>query len=134
MGSTGRIVTAKRLDPRMRDANASAMIPTQDHVIMLCTAPNEEVATKLARGLVAQRLAACVNIVGSVRSFYIWKDETNEEDEIQLVVKTNRDRIDAVSRFLEANHPYEVPEIIVVPMVQGHPRYLAWVDEQTRPR
>lgn len=109
------------------------MVPTQEHVIVLCTAPSEEVATKLARGLVAQRLAACVNLVGNVRSVYVWKEETHEETEIQMVIKTNRDRIDAIGRHLTAHHPYEVPEIIVLPLLQGDPRYLAWVDEQTRP-
>lgn len=109
------------------------MVPTQEHVVVLCTAPSDEVALSLARSLVAKRLAACVNLVTHVRSVYVWKGETHEESEVQLVIKTNRDRIDAIARHLETNHPYSVPEIVVIPMVQGHPPYLAWIDEQTRP-
>ncbi len=109
------------------------MVPTHDHLVVLCTAPSLEVARKLARGLVRERLAACVNLVPNVLSVYEWKDELHEDEEVQMVIKTHRDRIDAIGRHLAAHHPYEVPEILALAVTQGDAPYLAWLDERTRP-
>jgi len=109
------------------------MIPTHDAVVVLCTVPDDETATALARGLVERRLAACVARHGPIRSTYVWKEELKEDSEIQLVIKTHRDRLDALGRFVAEHHPYKVPELLALPAVAGSVSYLAFVDDATRP-
>ncbi len=101
-------------------------------ILVLCTAPDAEVAARLARGLVDAKLAACVNLVPGLRSFYVWQGEVHDEPEVQLLVKTRRDRFEALSAWILEHHPYEVPEIIALPIEAGSERYLGWLDEQTR--
>ena len=108
------------------------MVRTDEAVVVLCTAPDDEVASKLARGLVEAKLAACVSRIPALRSTYVWNDEIVEDTEVQLVIKTHRDRLDALERFVSENHPYEVPELIALPVVAGGARYLAFVSEATR--
>lgn len=100
-------------------------------LLILCTAPNDEVAATLARGIVEAKLAACVSIVPSVRSIYVWKGELEDESEVQLLIKTRRARYEALERWILENHPYDVPEIIALPIERGSKRYLAWLEEQT---
>lgn len=109
------------------------MHPTNDAVVVLCTVPDEATAVRVSRGLVESRLAACVLRTGAARSVYVWKGELCDESEIQLVIKTHRDRLDELGRFVAANHPYETPELIALPAVAGSAGYLAFVDEGTRP-
>ncbi|HEY8427476.1 MAG TPA: divalent-cation tolerance protein CutA [Sandaracinaceae bacterium] len=101
-------------------------------ILVLCTAPDAEVGAKLARGLVEARLAACVNVVPGLRSFYVWKGEVHDEPEVQLLVKTRRSRFDALSAWIAEHHPYEVPEIVALPIEAGAKSYLDWLEEQTR--
>jgi periplasmic divalent cation tolerance protein len=108
------------------------MLPTHEHVIVLCTAPDDAVASRLARGLVESRLAACVNRFAAMRSTYVWEGETKDEDEVQLVIKTHRDRLDAIGHYIAEHHPYAVPELIAVPLIAGSVGYLAYIDESTR--
>ena len=100
-------------------------------LVVLCTAPSAEIATTLARGLVSEGLAACVNVVPTVRSFYRWEGELQEEEETQLIIKTHRDRFEALEVWLREHHPYDVPEIIALPIVSGSPPYLEWLRGQT---
>lgn len=100
-------------------------------LVILCTAPNEEVAAELARGLVDAKLAACVNVIGGLRSFYRWKGEVHDEREVQLVIKTRRARYEALEAWLGEHHPYEVPEILAMPVDRGSRPYLDWVQQQT---
>lgn len=100
-------------------------------LVILCTAPSEEVAAELARGLVEAKLAACVNVIGGLRSFYTWKGEVHDEREVQLVIKTRRARYDALEAWLGEHHPYEVPEILALPVERGSRLYLDWVEQQT---
>ncbi|MBX3271555.1 MAG: divalent-cation tolerance protein CutA [Sandaracinaceae bacterium] len=100
-------------------------------LVVLCTAPDGEVAARLARGLVEARLAACVNVIGGLRSFYSWKGELHDEPEVQLLVKTRRARFDEVVAWLGAHHPYEVPEILALEVAAGGARYLDWIRAQT---
>lgn len=92
-----------------------------------------ESAESLARAIVDARLAACVNIVGGVRSVYRWQDAVQADDEALLLVKTADDRFEALKRFVLAHHPYELPEIIAVKLSAAHTPYLAWVLENSRP-
>jgi periplasmic divalent cation tolerance protein len=87
----------------------------------------------LAKGLLEKNLVACVNIM-PVRSLYWWKGESCDDKEHLLIIKTRRELADTVIRALKAHHPYEVPEIIVLPVTAGYPPYLDWIrGETTRP-
>lgn len=99
--------------------------------VVLCTAPNDEVAERLARGIVEARLAACVNILPGIRSVYRWKGEIAVDAEVQLVIKTTRWRFDALASHLRAEHPYELPEIVALRAEDGNPAYLEWVARET---
>jgi periplasmic divalent cation tolerance protein len=101
-------------------------------VVVLCTVAGEDEAARLAAAVVERRLAACVNIVRGVRSIYAWKSKLEDDEEQMLVLKTRRDRVEALRRELVARHPYEVPEFLVIPVESGHGAYLAWLDAQVR--
>ncbi len=102
-------------------------------LVVLCTAPSSDEAARLARGLVEARLCACVNLVSPIRSVYRWKGEVHDEAEHLLLIKTARDRFDAVRAWILANHPYEVPEVLALPVVDGSSAYLGWLFDETRP-
>lgn len=100
-------------------------------LLILTTLPDRDTARQLARQLVEARLAACVNILSPCASVYRWQAALQEEDEIPLLIKTSAERYQAVETFLREHHPYELPEIIALPIVQGLPGYLEWVGAQT---
>lgn len=100
-----------------------------EHILVMTTVGNEEHAADLARALVERRVAACVNIVSSVRSLYRWKGKIEDESELLLLMKTRADRYTALEKALQELHPYEVPELIAVPIESGSTAYLSWVDE-----
>lgn len=101
-----------------------------DCILVLTTVPDAE-AEALARTLVDERLAACVNIHAPMTSIYRWKGQIERDAERQIVIKTTRARFEALERRLRTLHSYEVPELLVVPVVAGSEAYLAWVREQT---
>jgi periplasmic divalent cation tolerance protein len=103
-------------------------------VLVLTTAPDEERAEALARTLVDERLAACVNVHGSMTSFYRWKGTVQREAERQLIIKTTRDRLPALEERLKAIHPYELPELLVLPVEEGSDAYSAWVSREVAQR
>lgn len=96
-------------------------------MVVLSTVPDDERGATLARALVDEELAACVNLVPGVRSIYRWDGAVADDREQLAVIKTRRDRVEALIARLVALHPYEVPEAVVVPVDGGHPPYLAWV-------
>jgi periplasmic divalent cation tolerance protein len=96
--------------------------------VALSTAPSAEVAAEIASALVKEGLAACVNIVPAVRSIYQWEGKLCDESEVLCVMKTRSDRVEALRARLVALHPYQVPELIVLPVTAGHEPYLAWVE------
>jgi Uncharacterized protein involved in tolerance to divalent cations len=83
----------------------------------------------LAKLLVEKKLAACVNVVKGLRSFYWWKGKIEEDDEELLIIKTSRETYGELEKQIRENHPYTVPEIIALPIILGNPDYLAWIDE-----
>jgi periplasmic divalent cation tolerance protein len=104
-----------------------------DHVVALSTVGTPEDAERIARALVERRLAACVNVLPNVASVYRWKGEVSRDQELLLVIKTRRDRLEALRQALVGMHPYEVPELVAVPVEQGHEPYLSWIDESVKP-
>lgn len=100
-------------------------------IVILSTAPDEETAARIARALVEERLAACVNRVSPLRSVYRWKGGVVEEAETLLLVKTRADLYDRVEARLRELHPYEVPEVLAFPVSRGWRDYLAWVAEES---
>jgi len=105
--------------------------PETELLVVLCTVPDEETADRLARGLVQARLAACVNAIPGVKSYYRWKGKIAVDPEIQLLIKTQRARFDELAAWIGTHHPYEVPEIVALPADQVSESYLRWALEET---
>ena len=101
--------------------------------LVLCTCPDAETAEKLAQTLVEERLAACVNVCPPMRSVYRWQGKVESATEQMLVAKTRVADYAAVQRRVSELHPYELPEIIAVPITNGLPGYLAWLEDPDRP-
>jgi periplasmic divalent cation tolerance protein len=101
-------------------------------LLVFTNLPDRASADKLAELLVAQRLAACVNILAPCRSVYRWKDVVHAEEEHPMLIKTTAEQYPALEAAIRANHPYELPEIIAVPVERGLPEYLGWVAQETR--
>ena len=97
------------------------------HCIVLTSCPNADTAGAIADALVEQGYAACVNIVGGLRSIYMWKGARESTEEYLLIIKTTQSAYPALEQAIVALHPYELPEIIAVPMAAGLPGYLDWI-------
>ena len=102
------------------------------HIIVYITVPSREVGEGLARMLVGERLAACVNIVPGMTSIYSWEGEVEEDEELLLMVKTKSTLFERLSEAVQKAHPYEVPEVIGVPIVAGSKAYLDWIKAETK--
>jgi periplasmic divalent cation tolerance protein len=99
------------------------------HAVVLSTAGSEDEASRIASDLVERRLAACVNVVPGVRSVYRWRGAIHADAEWLLIVKTRRDRFEAVRDAIRAIHSYEQPEIVLLDIADGDGGYLRWIDE-----
>ena len=104
-----------------------------DKIVALSTCSSAEEAEKVARRLVEKRLAACVNLLPGVRSFFRWNGVVEDSPEHLLVIKTSRQRFPRLRAELEKVHSYEVPELIALPVVEGAPNYLNWLEEVLAP-
>ena len=102
-----------------------------EYVVVLTTLSAEADAEAFAEALVGPRLAACVNILPPMQSVYRWDDGVERAPERQIVIKTSRDRLGALWERVRALHSYDVPEFIVIPIVDGHAAYLRWIGEST---
>ncbi len=106
----------------------------KDKVLVAMTScPSLEVADRIAQTLVSERLAACVNRVPGVISTYIWQGQVQTDTEVLLVIKTTESRFDALKARLATLHPYELPELIAIPVCAGSERYLDWVRQTVTP-
>jgi periplasmic divalent cation tolerance protein len=102
------------------------------HVLILTTLPADADAAAFARTLIEGRLAACVNLLPVMESVYRWQGAVERERERQIVMKTSKDRTAALWQRVRELHPYDVPEFIVLPIVDGNEAYLRWIGESTR--
>jgi len=102
-----------------------------DEIIVFITASSEEEAAKIARALVEARLAGCVNIIKNIRSIYSWQGKIEDGSEVLMIVKTQKSLFDSLTKKVEELHSYTVPEIIVLPIVEGSKDYLKWLREVT---
>jgi periplasmic divalent cation tolerance protein len=105
-------------------------LQTEDIAVFI-TAPNEDLAVKIARSLVEARLAACANIIKGVRSIYMWQGKAEDTEEVFMIVKTRRELFDKLKSKVKELHSYEVPEIIALPITAGSDDYLKWLREST---
>lgn len=100
-------------------------------LICFCNCPDQTSAKIIAKALVEEHLAACVNMVGGINSFYCWQEKLCEEAETLLIIKTRATMFETMKARLLELHPYQVPEIIGVPIAHGHAPYLAWIEQNT---
>ena len=101
-------------------------------LLVLTNLPDRAAAERLADMLVAKNLAACVNLLAPCRSVYRWKGALQHDEEHPMLIKTTAERYGALEQALRAGHPYELPEIIAVPVERGLPAYLDWVAAETK--
>ncbi|MBW1979631.1 MAG: divalent-cation tolerance protein CutA [Deltaproteobacteria bacterium] len=101
-----------------------------NHIVVFVTTPAQQ-APGIARTLVEERLVACVNITPEIRSIYWWQGEIEDDSEVLCMMKTRQELFAALQRRIKAIHPYEVPEIIALPIVAGSQPYLDWIDQNT---
>lgn len=104
-----------------------------DPVLVYSTFPSREAAEAAGAIAVAERLAACVNILPGVSSIYRWQGAVERADEVLMIAKTRGTAAAALVERLRQNHPYEVPDIVVLPIIAGEPAYLAWLAAETEP-
>jgi periplasmic divalent cation tolerance protein len=118
----------------MPEADASdAQAGASDVQVALISAPDPDCAAAIARALVEERLAACVNVIPGVRSIYRYEGTLHDEAETLLIVKTRAARAPALEARVRALHPYELPEVLRLDVAGGSPAYLAWVVAETSP-
>jgi len=100
-------------------------------LLVLTNVPDRSVAEKLARLLVESRAAACVNILAACDSIYRWQGKVERAEEIPLIIKTTASAYSRLEEIIRSHHPYDLPEIIVLPIINGLPAYLEWVAQET---
>lgn len=103
-----------------------------DTYLVITNLPDRESAGRLAHLLIEKRLAACINILSPCRSVYRWEGKTEDAEEFPVLIKTTRARYPELEAAIRTAHPYELPEIIAVPLAGGLPAYLEWVEAETR--
>lgn len=101
------------------------------YIVIYCTVPSMEDAEKIADTLVESKFAACANIISGIKSVYSWKNEICRDDELLLVIKSKQTLFEQIKNTILSLHPYEVPEIISLPITNGHSDYLDWIGANT---
>lgn len=104
-----------------------------DIIMVYCTVPNKKLAHQIAKALVKNKVAACVNVTPNVESFFYWEGELCKEKEFLLTIKTRRELFKKVKLAIETLHDYTTPEIIAVPVVECGKRYAKWIESVTEP-
>jgi len=109
------------------------MKKTADYSMVFVTAPDKKVARQLARAALEKRLVACANLVAGMESHYWWQGKLERSAEILIIFKTTTRRLAALEKLVLAQHPYDTPEFVVVPLRAGTDRYLNWIMDSTKP-
>jgi periplasmic divalent cation tolerance protein len=102
------------------------------HIIILITAKDKKEAERIAKKLIKSRLAACVNIVSNIKSFFWWQVKVDQAKESLLIVKSRKEKFNKIAKLVKASHSYDLPEIIAIPVVCGSKPYLNWINESLR--
>lgn len=102
-----------------------------EYIIVLTTFPSKEEAEKLSEKLLTARLIACANISSQMESFFHWKGQIAKENEVLVIMKTRKDLFKELSDWILTHHPYDVPEILALPILMGSDEYLNWIKEET---
>ena len=103
-----------------------------EFILVLTTVPNKATAEEISRLVVREGLAACATITGVCTSLYWWKNEISQDEEFLLIIKTKASLYAELEEKIKEIHPYEVPEILALPLIQGLPEYLNWIDKETK--
>lgn len=109
----------------------TAAQPALQHLLILCTCPDQKTAQAIANRLVDESLAACVNILPGLTSIYQWQGKRESAQEHLLLIKTTNEVYQTLEQTITELHPYELPEVIAVPVTQGLDAYLGWIEQQT---
>lgn len=104
-----------------------------DYRLVLCSCPDKHVAKAIADKVLRARLAACVNISAASTSMYWWDDHIHAEEEVVMQIKTTQQAVTALFDLIQTAHPYDVPELIALPITEGSQNYLAWLEQVTQP-
>jgi periplasmic divalent cation tolerance protein len=121
---------ASRIDYGEENIKTALNMESSGYCMVITTAPERDEAEKLARGILENRLAACVQL-SDIRSFFFWNGQIQNDDEVSLFIKTTTKRYAALESYIREYHPYDVPEIIQLPITGGSSEYLAWLDATT---
>lgn len=108
------------------------MHPADTYRIVLSTCPDQDTARGIAAALVERGLAACVNVLPGLESVYIWRGQREVSSEVLLLIKTRADRYADIEQAIRELHPYELPEVVAVPISAGLPDYLSWIDQAVK--
>ena len=103
-----------------------------NYQLVLCTCPNDNVAKEIAKHLVTEKLAACVNITSGITSIYTWQGQVESTQEVQLIIKSTEEHFELISKAISTLHPYDIPEIIALNIQQGDTNYLNWITESLK--
>lgn len=113
------------------DSTSASSSPSMPYVTAFCTVPNSEVADNITNDVLSNKLVACVNVIPGIKSSYWWEGKVAHDNELLLLMKTHQELVPQLTEKIVALHPYEVPELIIQPIVGGHPEYLSWIGEST---
>ena len=101
-------------------------------MFVITTLPNADAAAELAKNVVTERLAACANLIPALRSIYKWQGKVQDENEVMLLLKTREEHLDRLKLRILELHPYEVPEVLAIPVESGYRAYLEWIANETK--
>lgn len=123
---TGSVSEKTEEDPLKRRRTGS-LVSGRSARVVLVTVPSAQEAKRLAQGILGEKLAACVNLVPRIRSWYWWKGRVTSDPEVLMVIKTARSSLKTLHAWIRANHPYEVPEFLALSVTHGDSTYLKWL-------
>ncbi|GIL83424.1 hypothetical protein Vretimale_11210 [Volvox reticuliferus] len=129
-GSLSTVAAAAAMSTSTTSAAAAAS--PSGAIVVYVTVPNAQVGEDLGSKLVEAKLAACVNILPGLTSIYTWKGKVEKDSELLLIIKSRHELLTELTAFVRANHPYDEPEVIALPILGGSPSYLQWLMDNTR--